>query len=210
MLACLGAPESKSTTSSRSVQSFLHSSLQMCLYFTMGRTFPSKLPFPLGSGPPANTCFLGPTSKSSTQMAFRSIRTFFQGSLVWQTDRPRYSVDNNRPHHSACVVPRCGLIIKKQMVKVIWHKAASPPHMDGSIVFARWRQYAPPSNTCFLGPTAHPSPLIIRPHRSYCVRRYGLLLQTEWRGLSVCLSVTVVSPAKAAELHTVWVGDSSV
>jgi len=28
------------------------------------------------------------------------------------------------------------------MVKVIWHKAASPPQMDGSIVFARWRQYA--------------------------------------------------------------------
>jgi len=25
--------------------------------------------------------------------------------------------------------------------------------MDASIVFARWRQCAPPSNTCFLGPT---------------------------------------------------------
>ena len=31
----------------------------------------------------------------------------------------------------------------KQVVKVIWHKAASPPHMDGSVVFARWRQRAP-------------------------------------------------------------------
>jgi len=27
------------------------------------------------------------------------------------------------------------------------------PHMDGSIVFTMWRQCAPPSNTCFLGPT---------------------------------------------------------
>jgi len=32
-------------------------------------------------------------------------------------------------------------------------KMAPPPHMDGSMVFARWCQCAPPSNTCFLGPT---------------------------------------------------------
>ena len=32
------------------------------------------------------------------------------------------------------------------MVKVIWHKAASPPHMDRSVVFARWRQCAPHIN----------------------------------------------------------------
>jgi len=31
----------------------------------------------------------------------------------------------------------------KQVVKVIWHKAASPPHMDGSVAFARWRQCNP-------------------------------------------------------------------
>ena len=30
----------------------------------------------------------------------------------------------------------------EQEVKVIWHKAASPPHTDHSIVFARWRQCA--------------------------------------------------------------------
>jgi len=29
------------------------------------------------------------------------------------------------------------------MVRVIWHKAASPPHMEGSVIFARWRQCAP-------------------------------------------------------------------
>jgi len=29
------------------------------------------------------------------------------------------------------------------VVKVIWHKAASPPHVDGSVVFARWRQFSP-------------------------------------------------------------------
>jgi len=31
----------------------------------------------------------------------------------------------------------------KEVVKVIWHKAASPPHTEGSIVFARRRQCAP-------------------------------------------------------------------
>jgi len=39
-------------------------------------------------------------------------------------------------------------------VRVISDKkvASPPPHMDGSIVFDRSRQCAPPSNTCFLGP----------------------------------------------------------
>jgi len=45
---------------------------------------------------------------------------------------------------------RCLLILSRkrrvkflQVVKGIWHKAASPRHMDGSVVFARWRQCAP-------------------------------------------------------------------
>ena len=52
----------------------------------------------------------------------------------------------------------------KQVVKVIWHKTASPLQMDGSIVFARWRQMCHPCghigatwriwlNLCFLRPT---------------------------------------------------------
>jgi len=39
---------------------------------------------------------------------------------------------------------------------------------------------------------------IIRPQQYY-ICGFGLLLQTKERGLSVCLSITVVSPAKAAE-----------
>jgi len=53
---------------------------------------------------------------------------------------------------------------EQQVVKVIWHKTTSPPHMDDSIVFARWRQCAFPCrnigatwrirlNLCFLWPT---------------------------------------------------------
>jgi len=49
---------------------------------------------------------LGPP-ESSTQTASRSVQLFLQGSLLWQTDsrqtdrptdRPRYSVGNNKPH----------------------------------------------------------------------------------------------------------------
>ena len=50
------------------------------------------------------------------------------------------------------------------MVKLLWHKAASPQQRTSSIVFARWRQCALPwghlgatrrirLNLCFLGPT---------------------------------------------------------
>jgi len=41
------------------------------------------------------------------------------------------------------------------VVRVILQKAASPPHMDGSILFTEWCQCAPPSNNASLG---HPSP----------------------------------------------------
>jgi len=51
----------------------------------------------------------------------------------------------------------------KQMVKVIWHKTASPPHTDRSVVFARLRQFAPPSNnTWLLGPPESTSQLTSR------------------------------------------------
>ena len=39
------------------------------------------------------------------------------------------------------------------MITIIWGKATLPPHMDNSVVFAKLRQCAPKSNTCFLGPT---------------------------------------------------------
>ena len=38
------------------------------------------------------------------------------------------------------------------MIKVIWQEAASPPHTDGSIVFTRLRQCAPPCNNASLVP----------------------------------------------------------
>jgi len=94
---------------------------------------------------------LGPP-ESSTQTASRSVQLFLQGLQAWQTDRPCYSAA------STYAVLRCGLIIMTtkitncvstrsrnmhRVVKVIWKQAALPPHMDGSMVFARWRQCAP-------------------------------------------------------------------
>jgi len=54
----------------------------------------------------------------------------------------------------------------KQVVKVIWHKTASPPQTDGSIIFARWCQCAHRAGHIGatwwiwlnLFPSAHPSP----------------------------------------------------
>jgi len=47
--------------------------------------------------------FLSPP-ESSIQTAPHSVQLFLQGSLVWQTDRPRYSVRNNRPHLADAVM----------------------------------------------------------------------------------------------------------
>jgi len=63
---------------------------------------PSKFPLPIGwSAPPSNTWFPGPTRVLSPNGILIG-STVLQGSLVWQTDRPTdrpcYSVGNNRPH----------------------------------------------------------------------------------------------------------------
>jgi len=50
-----------------------------------------------GSGPPSNTWFLGSTRVLNPNGIVIGA-AILQGSLVWQTDRPCYSVSNNRPH----------------------------------------------------------------------------------------------------------------
>ena len=72
----------------------------------MQKTFPLKLPqncrFTRGVRTHLKHSSLGPPN-STPQTASRSVRPFFQGSRYdratdRQTDRPRYSVCNNRPH----------------------------------------------------------------------------------------------------------------
>jgi len=51
------------------------------------------------------------------------------------------------------------------MVEVIWQNAASPPHTDGSVVYARWRQCASLCNAS-LGPpgsTSHTASQSVQP-----------------------------------------------
>jgi len=70
-------------------------------------------------------------------------------------DRRQTRVRRHRRHASAYVILACctSVTVFKQVVKVIWHKVASPPLMDGSIVFARLCPCTRPSNTWFHGPT---------------------------------------------------------
>ena len=121
--------------------------------------------FAIPPGKYNSTCAFFSPPKSTTQMANRSVQPFLQGSLVWQTDHATWSVTIGRIYVPSTVMQPNN----EQVVKVIWHKAASPPRMDGSVVFFRWRQYArpfspknlplpiggsgPPSNTWFPGPT---------------------------------------------------------
>jgi len=85
-----------------------------------GRPPPQNCSFPWGHvGPHLIHGSLGPP-ECSTQMASRSVQPFLQGSLLLgadrqtdrstdTSDRPRYSIGNNRPHLHT--VLRCGLIM---------------------------------------------------------------------------------------------------
>jgi len=97
----LGLFEPITLTASRSVQPFLHSSPQSVPILCNGRP-PSKLPFPMGTSEPNVTHGSLSQLEFITQMASLSVQPFLQCSRLWQTDRltdrPRYSVCNNRPH----------------------------------------------------------------------------------------------------------------
>jgi len=63
---------------------------------------------------------------------------------------------NNNNNNLICIAPECQRLqssgIVKHMITVIWRKAKSPSHRHGSVLFARWRQCAPPSSSWFSGP----------------------------------------------------------
>jgi len=75
---------------------------KMFLYFAMGRPSPSKLPLHMGSGSPLihgslPTRVLNPNGISFLQFSLYSV-TDRPTDRPTETDRPRYSVGNNRPH----------------------------------------------------------------------------------------------------------------
>ena len=70
---------------------------RVSLYFTMVRPFPPFKLSPSHGGSRFNTRFLGPTQILNANSIWIA-SALSQGSLVWQTDRPLYSLSNNRPH----------------------------------------------------------------------------------------------------------------
>jgi len=69
------------------------------LYFTMGCPFPLKIaPTHGGSGPHLIHTFWGHPSRCTNGLAvFVELMMMIDPRRDWQTDRPRYSVCNNRP-----------------------------------------------------------------------------------------------------------------
>jgi len=75
---------------------------RVSLYFTMGCSFPPQnCPFPWGSWPHLIHGYID-LPESSAQTASRSVQPLIFAGLTSvtdrPTDRPRYSVGNNRPH----------------------------------------------------------------------------------------------------------------
>jgi len=143
---------------------------------------------------------LGPP-ESTSQTACRSVQLFLHGSQSLQTDK---QTDRPTDHATPSVaigrfylVLRCGLIVMTvtSATTVIttsgqsnWtKKAASPPHTDGSVVFARWRQYAP--HLIHAHPSPHP-----KWHLSRFSRFWRLTTvtnrQTDRPRYSVCMDVS--------------------
>ena len=79
------------------------------------------------------------------------------------------------------------------MVTIIWQKAAS--HMDGSVIFARWRQCAPPSNTCFFGAT--------RVHIPNCIWIDSYFFCTAHGREPLYFTIVRPFPRKIALLHAI-------
>jgi len=86
----------------RSVQPFLHSSRQEVPILYNGPPLPHlKLPLPMwGSGPQSNTWFPGPTGVLNPNGIWTGTAVFAGLTSLTDrpTDRPHYSVGNNRPH----------------------------------------------------------------------------------------------------------------
>jgi len=110
----LGPPEPITQMASWSVQPFLHRWPQSVPILCNGTPLPPQnCPFPWGDLDSHLIHGSLGQSKSSTQTASRSLLPFLQCSLVLTdrpTDRPRYSVGNNRPH-LRMLYGWCGLTI---------------------------------------------------------------------------------------------------
>jgi len=69
----------------------------------------------------------------------------------------RYSLMIQTPKVWLCHFLCCGFKIRWRFNKLLQKGNNSPPSADHSLIFARWRPYMPPSNTCFHGPAWVPT-----------------------------------------------------
>jgi len=133
----LGPPESSTQTASWLVKPFCTAHHRASLYFTMGRPFPLKIAFSYeGMLTPSNTWFLGPTRVFNPNGI--SIGSAVFARLTTVTDQP---TDHTTRSLTIGRIYVRSTVMWPNNNKVIWHKAASPPYMEGSIVFARLWQY---------------------------------------------------------------------
>jgi len=130
-----GTSESSTQMASGSVQSFLHSSWLRVPILTIRCPFPRQnCPFPWGiwtpggSGPPSNTWFHAPQAHPSPKPKQYRYLEWFSGfcrahycdrMTDRQTDRPCYSVCNNRPHLRTAIWPNNTLVA---WANVAWHQ----------------------------------------------------------------------------------------
>jgi len=125
--ASLGPPESKSQTTSRSVQPFLHSSLQSVPMLYNGPPLPppQNCPFPRGYAPLSNTWFPGPTWVINPNGI--SIGSAVFAGLGTVTDRPTDS------HATQSVTLGCICVHRT----AIWPKKLFRDKISKSAIFSR-------------------------------------------------------------------------
>jgi len=82
---------------------------------------------------------------------------------------------------------------RKSGLEVIWHKAASLPHTDGSLVFIRWRQCAPHLMHASFGPPASTSKV--------ASRSVQLFLHRSLHGVPILYDGSPLFHVRIATLH---------
>ena len=92
------------------------------------------------------------------------------------------------------------------MVKVIWHKTASPPRTDRSLVLARWRQCAPTLVYSSLGPHEFASKTEFRSVHPFLRGSTKKCHDTGYRSISVFITLASNIYRNGSSLPKIVVG----
>jgi len=132
----LAPPDSASETASQSFSDFCIAHGRASQWAAHS---PQNCPFPWGIWTASNIWFLGPIRALNPNGISIGLAVF--AGLTSVTDR---QTDRRKDHATRSVTIGLIYVVVRYGLIIIWHKAASSQHTDGSIVFARWRQCAPP------------------------------------------------------------------